>query len=77
MNTWPPKPEPPLSETLLNAIPEELRDTPHEGLEGMTPRQVVEAGHVDSTPDSPACHMCIHTLRHIANPRWFERFSAS
>ena len=51
---------------LLAAIPAGLRDVAHPDLLGETPRQVVEAHHVDFSRDDPGCPMCRRVLQRMA-----------
>ncbi len=50
----------------LELIPEHLRDVKDPDLADLTPRQVVEEGHVDFTAGQPGCKMCANRLRILA-----------
>jgi len=59
---------------VLGDMPRELRDIPHPGLDGLTPRQVIEQGHVEFSPDRPGCLACRDVLRELAyGERWFDQ----
>lgn len=50
----------------LDLIPEHLRDVKDPDLADLTPRQVVEEGHVDFSPGQPGCMQCADRLRILA-----------
>lgn len=49
----------------ISDIPESLRDIPHHRLLDLTPRQVIERGHVDFSPGSTGCPACRDVLREL------------
>ena len=53
------------AQALLAAVPESLRDVPHPDLEGRTPRECVELGHVDFSAEQPGCPACRSCLQEL------------